>query len=350
VYVTRADGSCPRAEQLKERLMKELQEKGVAITDNGFKLGTTFDISQTVPLDPTKDNLEDIINLNKPLQDDLANYPDVLKSMQEAATIAPFHVLAPKDNESQQEVLFNALLEYADAVLKDSPDKVIGIKSDTPKTGDMHQIETVMTAFMIAEHIGIETGDKAGLKLAEVFDKGLTEQAITIGKREMFMQAFDRAAKLSDMFTKAFDKSFGIDIEAQREAIRQAAEAREAQREAEKAAAKASHTFFGRQSMLVVDKWEKDKTEFTIGKSEKTNLFYIKAKQGVRSELIKDDNGKAMPFKEPPDRATAELLLENQHSDKQAAVKAASPSTPDTPDTPDVDDKADSKPTDIGDI
>ncbi len=223
VYVTQADGSCPRAEQLKQRLMKELQEKGVAITDNGFKLGTTFDISQTVPLDPTKDNLEDIINLNKPLQDDLANYPDVLKSMQEAATIAPFHALAPKDNESQQEVLFNALLEYADAVLKDSPDKVVGIKSDTPLTGDMHQIETVMTAFMIAEHIGIETGDKAGLKLAEVFDKGLTEQAITIGKREMFMQAFDRAAKMSEMFTKAFDKPFGIDIEAQLKAVRQAA-------------------------------------------------------------------------------------------------------------------------------
>ena len=341
-YVTQPDGSCPKADKLKEKMMKELQEKGAATADYGFKLGTTFDISQTVPIDPTKDNLQDIINLNKPLQGDLANYAEVIKSMQDAATIVPLSVSAPQAGQSQQEALFNALLSYADKVLSDSPDKVIGIKSDTPLTGDMHQIETVMTAYMIAEHIGIETGDKAGLKLAEVFDKGLTEQAITIGKREMFMQAFDRAAKLSDMFVKEFDKSFGIDLEAQRDAVRQAAEAKKAQIEAERKAYKESHVRFGKTQMLIADRWTEGKTTYTIGKNEDTNKFFVRTVTGAKAEYIKNDEGNPMSFASQPDRNTVEVLLANQHSDKQASSLA--PAKTDAPDA-DADDKK--APTDI---
>lgn len=60
----------------------------------------------------------------------------------------------------------------------------------------------------------IDCEDKVGLKLAEIFNKdNLSEQAITIGKREMFTKSFDRACKLSDQFNKAFDKDFGYSIE-----------------------------------------------------------------------------------------------------------------------------------------
>ena len=344
IYVVQSDGSCPKADQLKEKMMKELAEKGVATADYGFKLGTTFDISQTVPKDPTKDNLQDIVNLNKPLQGDLANYAEVVKSMQDAATITPLSVNTSSD-KSEQEHLFDALLSYADRVLKDTPDKVVGIKSDTPLTGDMHKIETVMTAYMIAEHIGIDTADKAGLKLAETFSNGLTEQAITIGKREMFMQAFDRAARLSDMFVRDFDKSFGIDIEAQREAVAKKAEEAKAAQEAAAKAYKESHVRFGTTSMLVADKWQEGKTSYTIGQNEKTGVYFVRTVTGNKPEYIKNDEGKPMCFDTQPDRNTCETLLANQVADRQAAKKAPAPSPADV--QVDIDDKTDSKPIDI---
>lgn len=327
-YVVKADGSCPEADKLKEKMMKELADNGVAVADYGFKLGATFDISQTVPNDLTKDNLSEIINLNKPLEADLANYDEVLKSMKEAAALAPFNVVS--QGKAQQEEVFDALLSYADTVLANVPENVVGIKSATPLEGDMHKIETVMTAYMIAEHIGIETGDKAGLKLAEIFDKGeLSEQQITVGRREMFMQAFDRAAKLSDMFTKDFDKSFGIDLEAQREAVRKATEEKVAKEAAEKEAKakayKESHTKFGRTELLITDNWTKNKTEYTIGKNEKTKNFFIKiTPENGKDEYIKTDEGKPMKFTSQPDRTTVELLYQNQLSDKIANTDSKS--------------------------
>lgn len=321
--------------------MKELAEKGVAMADYGFKLGTTFDISQTLPKDPTKDNLQDIVNLNKPLQGDLANYDDVLKSMQDAATITSLSVGTSAD-KSEQEHLFDALLKYADTVLKDTPDKVVGIKSDTPLTGDMHKIETVMTAYMIAEHIGIDTADKAGLMLADAFKKGLTEQKITIGKREMFMQAFDRAARLSDMFVRDFDKSFGIDIEAQREAVAKKIEEAKAAKEAADKAYKDTHTKFGTTPVLITDKWQSGKATFIIGQSENTGSQFVKITGiGVKTEYLKNDEGKPMKFDDTPDRATCETLYANQLAERKAAKKAPAPSVdanePDKKKTADID-------------
>lgn len=341
IYTVQSDGSCPKADQLKEKMMKELAEKGVAMADYGFKLGTTFDISQTLPKDPTKDNLQDIVNLNKPLQGDLANYDDVLKSMQDAATITSLSVGTSAD-KSEQEHLFDALLKYADTVLKDTPDKVVGIKSDTPLTGDMHKIETVMTAYMIAEHIGIDTADKAGLMLADAFKKGLTEQKITIGKREMFMQAFDRAARLSDMFVRDFDKSFGIDIEAQREAVAKKIEEAKAAKEAADKAYKDTHTKFGTTPVLITDKWQSGKATFIIGQSENTGSQFVKITGiGVKTEYLKNDEGKPMKFDDTPDRATCETLYANQLAERKAAKKAPAPSVdanePDKKKTADID-------------
>lgn len=341
VYVVQSDGSCPKADQLKEKMMKELAEKGVAMADYGFKLGTTFDISQTLPKDPTKDNLQDIVNLNKPLQGDLANYDDVLKSMQDAATITSLSVGTSAD-KSEQEHLFDALLKYADTVLKDVPDKVVGIKSDTPLTGDMHKIETVMTAYMIAEHIGIDTADKSGLMLADAFKKGLTEQKITIGKREMFMQAFDRAARLSDMFVRDFDKSFGIDIEAQREAVAKKIEEAKAAKEAADKAYKETHTKFGTTPVLITDKWQSGKATFIIGQSENTGSQFVKITGiGIKTEYLKNDEGKPMKFTDTPDRAICETLYANQLAERKAAKKAPAPSVdanePDKKKTADID-------------
>ena len=298
--------SCDKAVELKKQLMDELFTKGYAEVGTGYRLGTTFDVSQTVPNDPTKDNLEDVMNLNKPLNEDLVNYDAVVASMKTVATIAPFKIDSDKP---QQEALFEALESYADTVLSETPEKVTGIKSADPLTGDMHKIESVMTAYMISEHIGIETGDKAGLKLAEIFNqKELSHQSITVGKREMFMKAFDRSAKLSDMFVKAFDKDFGYDIEQQREAVRKANEEKYNQRQEYKA----THTRFGRTTVAVADKWKSGKTEYVIGKDEETNLYSVRTVTGKKAEYIKDSNGDTAKFDVMPTRDDVQNHLKNQ--------------------------------------
>lgn len=295
------DASCPAAVKLKEKLMKELNEKGQAEVDAGYRLGTVFDISQTVANDPTKDNLQDIINLNKPLNGSLDNYDAVLKSMTDAAVLHPLKV---DKTQNQQEGLFNALLEYADTVLRKTPDKVNGIKSDTPMQGDMHKIETVMAAYMIAEHIGIETGDKAGLKLAEVFDRGtLSKEQITVGRREMFMQAFDRGAKLSDMFVKEFDKSYGIDIEAQREAVKQETAQKKQDYMDE-------HIRLGRLELTEVDRWESGTNQYVVGRNDKNDTYYVRVHDTDENKyyFLKNDDGHAMKFSGQPDRDEVQQL------------------------------------------
>lgn len=297
---------CKRAVDLKNKMMDELLTKGYAEVGMGYRLGTTFDISQTVPNDPENDNLEDIINLNKPLKEDLVNYDDVVKSMKDAAILAPLNISSVK---SQQDALFDALNSYADTVLSKTPEKVQGIKSSEPLTGDMHTIETVMTAYMISEHIGIDCADKAGLKLAEIFNNKLSNQSITIGRRDMFMTAFDRSAKLYDMFTREFDKSFGYDIEQQREAVRKANEAKYNQKQEYKA----THARFGRTTVAIADKWKSGKTEYVIGKDEETNLYFVRTVTGKKAEYLKDGDGNNAKFDDKPDRTDVEEYLKDQH-------------------------------------
>lgn len=214
-------GKPDSAKAVKEKndLMNEIANKGKAETVLGFKLGTVFDVAQTVPNDPQNDNINRIINLDKPLNQDMANYDDVVKSMKDAAVLAPFFI---RNSSSQQDSLFEAVYAYTDALLKESPNKVTGIKSNVPMKGDIHEIESVMSAHLICKHIGIECDDKSSLKLAKIFNKdNLSEDTIKVGKREMFTKSFDRACKVSDQFNKEFDKSFGYDLEAQRNAIKE---------------------------------------------------------------------------------------------------------------------------------
>lgn len=198
----------------KKNLLKTLQEKGKAEIFQGYKLGYIFDISQTIPLNPEHDNLEEIINLNKPLDKEFENFDVISNCIENAGTLLSISV---PNTDNKQEDLFNAIYNYADNVFSKMPEKIDGIKSNEVKKGDMHLVETIMSTYIICSHIGIDCGDKANLKLAKVFDDNKSIDVLEMGKRGMFAQGFDRAVKLSDQFIKTFDKAFEVDKGIQKE-------------------------------------------------------------------------------------------------------------------------------------
>lgn len=316
-----------RAIKEKDELMKEIADKGKAEVNHGFRLGTVFDVAQTVPNDPSKDNIDRIINLDKPLNQDMTNYDDVIKSMKDAAVLASFSVSA---STSQQDALFEAIYQYADSLLKNSPDKVIGIKSDVPMKGDMHEVESVMSAHLICKHIGIECDDKSSLKLAEVFNKdNLSEEAVKIGKREMFTKSFDRACKVSDQFNKEFDKSFGYDLEAQRNAIKEEIAQREAETAKKEAELSKNRIYFGTNKMQKTDEWKSDNKTYTLAQSEANSGFYVRVSdENGKKALIKDENGKAAKFDKAPSRSEIEQLYQSQTKASEKEEKPKSDKQP----------------------
>lgn len=314
------DSNTSAALREKATLMEEIEKNGKAEVIAGFRLSPVFDIGQTEPNDPEHDNIGQIINLNKPLNQDLSNFNEVMKSAREAATIMP---LVIKDNTSEQDALYESLVDYADRVLSSCPDKVQGIKSNIPLYGNMHKIESVMAAHMIAQHIGIDSNDKTSFRLTAVMDSidkySTNEEAFTIGKRGMFMQSFDRACKLSDEFVKAFDKSFGIDLEAQREAIRSATADKQAIIEAERKAKAENRVYIGRTFTQKVDEWSKGDMKYIISQGEKDNLYYIKTFNGAKDKgtPLKGDDGKPASFTKQPSRDDVETLISNLNGVKQ---------------------------------
>lgn len=196
-----------KAIKAKDRMMNDIHTKGATEIFNGYRLGSVFDVSQTIPNSPEKDNLLNILNLEKPLNKNMDNFNEVVQSIKESAVIVPLSI--GTSSKSEQDTLFEAVFNYADKAFSLKPEAIDGIKSNIPFKGDMHQVETFMATYLICKHIGIDCEDKVGLKLTKIFDnENFTEEAITIGKRAMFIQSFDRACNLSDQFTKAFDKNY----------------------------------------------------------------------------------------------------------------------------------------------
>lgn len=269
----------------REKLVKELEAstkkpKQVEIMDDMQLRNSVFDVSQTVPLDPTKDNIDDILKLNKPLDANVVGFDKIKAAIIEAGVITPIQIGSGK---SQADAIWDALVKYADEAFK-NPSKINGIKSVDAMKDDMHTIETIMAAYMIAEHIGIDTADKVGLALAKVFDDNQSRESLYMGRREMFMKGFDRSTKLSDMFVQDFDKAIGIDPEKTKSDIKAKIEAEAAERQAkaeqlkqQAEADKDKYTMFGITKMLKVDEWKADGVTYTIGLSQKTNMYFAKA-------------------------------------------------------------------------
>ena len=204
------DAGSQSYEREKSRLMDKIAKNGYAEVMNGCFPTYVFDIKQTVPLDGKEDNLEELLNtlrFKRPLQADLANCADVIDSIEKAMNV-PQGTITLDPELSEQENIYKALEGYAEKVLRTEPDSIVGIKSAEPKTGDIHTMETKMSAYLVARHIGIECDDKAAYEMTGVMKDKLSYDSVHTGRRVMFTEAYDRATKFSKQFEKAFDKAF----------------------------------------------------------------------------------------------------------------------------------------------
>lgn len=197
----------------KDHMMKAIEETGsYDIFTGNFRGGFVFDIDQT-RYDTEKldhDNYDDLLYFTKPLDAEMENYDSVVVSMTDAAKHGPLSI--NDSANSQQDALYNAIYNYAEQTLRTSPEKIAGIRSNIPNIGEIHLAETAVSAYLICKHIGIDCDEQVNRKLAEAFKNKLSEQSITVGRRNMFEQAFDRACKLADEFNKGFDKTFKLEM------------------------------------------------------------------------------------------------------------------------------------------
>lgn len=194
----------------KTRLMDAISRNGKATIMNGYSQKYVWDIKQTVPLDEKHDNLEELLNairLQKPLKQSMENCDDVVASL-EATMNLEKGKLTLDPNLSQQENLYQFIERYAEEVLSTRPESIIGIKSNVPSQGAIHDIEVKMSAYLAATHIGIECDEKASLEMGKVMKDKLSDQSIHLGRREIFSQAYARAVCFSKQFDKQFDMAF----------------------------------------------------------------------------------------------------------------------------------------------
>ena len=196
-------------DQKKQALMQEIaQNGGSKEVIDGFKLGVVFDIMDTVPREGKEDNLQELldkIHLKKPLTENMDNFPVVVECMEKALDVPKLNL--PSD-VLQQEALYRAVQDYAEEVLRTKPESIMGIKSNEPLEGDMHKMETMMTAYLVAKHLGIECDDKIAFELSGIMKNEMSDQMLHVGKRAMFTTAHDRAAKFSKQIAREFDKAY----------------------------------------------------------------------------------------------------------------------------------------------
>lgn len=200
----------------KKDLIDTLKQTGKATIVTGYRSVPVFDIRQTVPLEGKEDNIEELLDKirgNKPLMKDLQNGENVSEAVSNIISeVFPEMDISSQisDKASEQENIYNILQCYTDKLFNEKPDKIAGIKSMIPSKGEVHQLETIMSAFLAARHIGVDEDDV--LKKAAFAMNGIIKdnESLTYrqGKRTVFETAFSRAVNFSHDFNKSFDKEF----------------------------------------------------------------------------------------------------------------------------------------------
>lgn len=295
----------PQAVKAKERLMDLIEKEGKAEVMTGYKPTYVFDIADTYSLNPDKDNLQDILNLNKPLLEKVNDFDKVANAIDKVAQelVPNFKI---DRTTSQQEAIFNAIESYADTVLSKCPEKIDGITSYDTYKGDVHKVETAMTAYMICENIGIECSKKIGLKLAEVFDnQNISKEKCNLGNRGIFEKGFNRAFALKNMFNKELNKELGIDLEKETIILENSSKTAKEENIKKKEENSDKYEAFGRRQLYVCDKWQKDSSTYTVGYDDTTKTYCVKCetpnKKGTMSTSY------ACKFTEYKDKKTGEM-------------------------------------------
>lgn len=293
---------CKQAVKEKERLMNLIENTGKAEVMFTYKPVYVFDINDTYSLNPERDNLQDILKLNKPLLEKVDNFDKVADAIDKVAQKLYPNFKIDRSSE-QQEAVFNAIEKYADAVLSQCPEKVDGITSYDTYKGDIHKVETAMTAYMICENIGIECSEKIGLKLAKIFDTNEpSKEQCELGNRGMFEKAFNRAFALKNMFNKELNQELGIDLEKERVILENSFQTAKEENAKKKEENADKYEAFGKRQLLICDKWQKDNSTYSVGYDDVSKTYCIKCetpnKKGTMSTAY------ACKFSEYKDRKT----------------------------------------------
>lgn len=266
----------PQAIIAKKKLMETIEKDGKADVMIGYKPVYVFDIADTYSLNPDKDNLQDILNLNKPLLEKVDNFDKVADAIEKVAQELMPNFKIDR-SVAQQEAIFDAVEKYADTVLSKRPEKVDGITSYSAYKGDIHKIETAMTAYMICENIGIECADKVSFKLAEIFDnKNISTDQCKLGNRNMFEIGFNRAFSLKNMFNKELNKELGIDLEKEMATLVNSSKTAKEENIKKKEENSDKYEAFGRRQLYVCDKWQKDSSTYSVGYDDVTKTYCVK--------------------------------------------------------------------------
>lgn len=190
----------------KDKMMKEIEENGFVKVNIGFNLGRVFDVSQTVPRDPQNDKLSEVLTMGKPLGKDMENYNEVMEAI---FSVIADDSIQTSEHESEQDEIYGLVNAYSDYILSAKPDSIVGIKNRDVLHGDKHTLETLIATSLICEHIGLDSHEKTSFEIAKILDN--VNNQFEHGKRNMFMETFDRGSKLARQFIKAFDKEMPLD-------------------------------------------------------------------------------------------------------------------------------------------
>ena len=196
----------PRELDIKrQRMVKELEEKGSVHEVSGFRIGKVFDISQTTPRDPEHDKFAEINKALHPLGN-VKNFPDVCKAIQKVSADAGFPIHGtPKTPDD----IFKSLKTYAEDVFREEPASILGIKNNTPSKGVVRLMEAEIAAYLMAKRLGVECDGHIAYTLSDALEsKVSSDELMMSGKRGLFQEAFQRGAAFAEQFEKAFSKEY----------------------------------------------------------------------------------------------------------------------------------------------
>lgn len=209
-------------DNLKEKIMKDIEKKGKYERLDGYRIGKVFDVAQTQHIDPKTgkpdpdhDNIDEIINRDKKLETQLADVKDITAAINDTFVIHNYSSLCDR---SDSEDIFQSIHKYAEYKLHNDPTSITGIKSSGVSKGAVAEAETLIGAGLICEHIGISDAlDKVGLQLTKILKpnnalenvenfKGYLNEG-GMGRTAIFKTAFERGSALAADFNKVYDKN-----------------------------------------------------------------------------------------------------------------------------------------------
>lgn len=207
-----------RIAKFKEKLEKELEEHDGKIEKLlGYRIGHTFDISQTVYInpetkepDPEHDNIADILNLDKKLS--LKDDTEISESVLQAVECATGKLYTGR--QSTPRAVFDYVYAYAEERFKE-PYNISGIKSMEVSKGIAAECEKLIATAFICDTIGIEgVFDDVSFKMTKFFDgKNALEDLSKFdsmvrcgGRVGIFQNSYERGFKLAEEFRSEFEK------------------------------------------------------------------------------------------------------------------------------------------------